>query len=233
MATVVVCKGSAQVCKIRVARLDSTCATPAGPNNASISSGIIRVASTPEYSAGEDFEQKNGCGVICVLLKTCDQLKRVNLAMELCLRDPSMIELLTGATVYSITGATDTEIMGFSRRGVGTACPDSVSVEIWTKAITTTSCPPIVAGTNYSEATWWRVIYPKATFTLGDMTFANEIATLQLSGYGEANPNFLDGPFNDVPAGITLDPTSPEHSFLDLVGPPAGDCAYVTVPAQP
>lgn len=233
MATTAVCKGSAQLCKIRIARLDATCAFVEGANQAATTSAIIRINSTPDYAPGDDFEMKNGCGILCVTLKTCDQLKRVNLALELCLRDPAMIELLTGATVYSITDGPDTQIMGYSRRGVGATCPDSISVEIWTKAVTVQNvCVPAVVGSNYLEAQWWRTVYPKATFTLGDVNYANELATLSLAGFGDSNPNFLNGPFNDVPVGITLDPTSPEHSFLDLVGPPAGECGYLTVPVQ-
>jgi len=225
------CKGSAQVCAIRVSRLLPTCAFAEGPNQSAASSAIIRMNATPEYSAGDDFELKNGCGNLCVTLKVCDQLKRMNLDLELCLRDPTMIELLTGATTYT----DGTDIIGYSRRGIGKSCPDSVSVEIWTKAVTTqNSCPPIIApAASYADAQWWRIVWPKATFTLGDVSFANEVATLKLTGFGEANPNFLNGPFNDVdPLILPLDPDSPEHMFLDQVGPPTLGCGYNTVPAQ-
>lgn len=227
----VICRGSAQLCKIRVARLNSLCTHVPGPNNAAASSAIIRINSSPEYTAGDDFEMKNGCGTLCVTLKTCDQLKRMALQLELCLRDPAMIELLTGATTYT----DGTDIIGYSRRGVGATCPDNVSVEVWTKAVTTqNNCLPIVTpATSFQDAQWWRVIWPKATFTLGDVAFANEVATISLTGFAEANPNFLDGPFNDVPGGVVLDPSSPEHMILDQVGPPADECGYLTTPAQP
>lgn len=195
------------------------------------SSAIIRIASSPEYSAGEDFEQKNGCGQICVSLKNCDQLKRVNLSLELCLRDPAMIELLTGAPVYVDAATPTPNIIGYSRRGIGAVCPPSVAVEIWTKAVTiNNTCPTVVSPIGSEEAQWWRIVWPKATFTLGDVSFANEIATIQLSGFAEANPNFAKGPYQDVPVSIALDNSSPEHYFLDMVGPPTLGCGYSATP---
>lgn len=215
------CFGSAQVCAIRVARLTSTCEFTPGATASVATSAIVRVAASPDYSAGEDFEMKNGCGQICVSMKNCDQLKRMNLQMELCTRDPSLVELLTGASL--ITDGSD--IIGYSRRGVGAACPTPVSIEIWTKAMTiNNTCPPASVD-DYSDARWWRVIWPKATFTLGDVNFANEIATLTLTGFAESNPNYDDW-FNDIPAAVTFDTSSPEHMFLDIAGPPTLACGY-------
>jgi hypothetical protein len=219
------CFGSAQVCAIRVARLNTDCTFVSGANNSVATSAIVRLASSPEYSPGEDFEMKNGCGQICVSMKNCDQLKRMNLGLELCTRDPALVELLSGASL--ITDGAD--IIGYSRRGIGSACPSPVSVEIWTKAMTiNNTCAPAVEG--YGDAKWWRVIWPKATFTLGDVAFANEVATLSLAGFAENNPNFTTGPFEDVPAGVTLDTSSPEHMFLDLIGPPTLACGYTAAP---
>lgn len=225
------CFGSAQVCAIRVARLNSACTFVEGANNAVATSAIVKVGSTPEYAQGEEFFMKNGCGQVCISSKVIDQIKRVNLSLELCTRDPALVELLSGASL--ITDSTD--IIGYSRRGIGAAAPDPVSVEIWTKAVSANNTCSATGVDSYASARWWRVIWPKATFTLGDVSFANEIATLTLSGFGESNPNFYDGPFNDVPTGITLDTTSPEHMFLDLVGPPTLACGYTTapVPVQP
>lgn len=226
----VICNfSSAQVCAIRVARLSAACEPVAGATNSVATSAIMRVAASPEYTQGQDFEMQDGCGRIAVSLRTCDQLKRMNLQLELVTRDPALIELMTGATL--IVDGTDT--IGWSRRGVGAACPSSVSVEVWTKtASVNNSCPPVAAGT-YADSQWWRTIWPKATFTLGDITYANEIATMSFSGYSENNPNFEDGPFNDVPVGaLPLDVTSPEHTFLDPTGPPSLVCGYTTVPSQ-
>jgi hypothetical protein len=224
-----ICKGTAKVCGIRVSRLSPTCACVAGVNNAVSTSAIVRIDSTPEYETGDDYTQKNGCGDICLSLKDCDQLKRMNLELELCVRDMELLELLTGAHLYSQTFApAAAQVAGYSRRGVGQSCPDPVSVEIWSKVIDNTgACSDVTDSTPL----YWRTIWPRATFTLGDVSFANEIATINLSGFAEPNPAFLDGCFNDVPAGVVLEPTSPEHYFLDAAGPPTLACGYIDVPS--
>lgn len=118
-------------------------------------------------------------------------------------------------------------VIGFARRGVGAADPDPVSVELWTKAIPTgTSGACAVAGTEE----WWRWVYPRATFTLGDVTHENGIGLVSLTGFADPNPNWGNGPFNDWPTSDTFDVDSPEHFILDASGPPAAACGYTTVP---
>lgn len=220
-----VCLGSARVCALRVTRLDSTCQIVKGANNAVSSTAIVRLVSSPEYETGDEFIQKNGCGDICLYVKNADKLKRMNLTMELCTRDMEMLEMLTGASLY--TGAAG--VIGLSRRGVGADDPDPVSLELWTKAIpsgTSGACAAVGAG-----ASWWRWVYPRATFTLGDVTHENGIGLVSLSGFADPNPYWVNGPFNDWPANQILDQESPEHFVLDTVGPPTTQCGYITVPS--
>jgi hypothetical protein len=140
-----------------------------------------------------------------------------------------LLELLTGAHLYTQTFApAAAQVAGYSRRGVGQACPDPVSVEIWSKVIDNTGA---CSATDDTTPLYWRTIWPRATFTLGDVSFANEIATISLTGFAEPNPAFTSGCFDDVPTEITLEPTSPEHYFLDAAGPPALACGYIEVPA--
>jgi hypothetical protein len=219
-----VCLGSARVCALRVTRLDSTCQIVKGANNAVASTAIVRLVSSPEYETGDEFIQKNGCGDICLYVKNADKLKRMNLTMELCTRDMELLELLTGASLYTDGG----EVVGLARRGVGATDPDPVSLELWTKAIpsgTSGACADPNAG-----ASWWRWVYPRATFTLGDVTHENGIGLVSLTGFADPNPYWVNGPFNDWPADGYLDQESPEHFVLDSVGPPAGQCGYISVP---
>lgn len=219
-----VCLGSARVCALRVTRLDANCNIVKGANNAVASSAIVRLQSSPEYETGDEFLQKNGCGDICLYIKALDKLKRMNLQMDLCTRDMELIELLTGASLYTIDGA----VSGLSRRGIGEADPDRVSVELWTKAIPTGQSGACTQGNG---ATWWRWVYPAATFTLGDVTHENGIGLVTLSGFADPNPNWYNGPFNDWPADEAFDINSPEHFILDSDGPPATTCGYITVPS--
>jgi hypothetical protein len=219
-----VCLGSARVCALRVVRLDSNCSIVKGANNAVVSTAIVRLQATPEYDTGDEFIQKNGCGDICLYIKNLDKLKRMNLTLDLCTRDMELIELLTGASLYTDAG----DVIGVARRGIGASDPDPVSLELWTKAIPSGqsgACPLPGAG-----AAWWRWVYPRATFTIGDVTHENGIGLLSLSGFADPNPYWTNGPFNDWPADELLDPESPEHFVLDSVGPPTAQCGYISVP---
>lgn len=217
-----ICLGSARVCALRVSRLSSTCACVAGATNAVVSSAIVRLQASPEYETGDEFVQKNGCGDIVINIKDADRLKRINLTMELATRDMSLLELLTGGTVYT----EGSDIVGFARRGVGASAPDPVAMELWTKAVSS-------SGNCVTEAAaWWRWTYPKATFTLGDVSHENGIGLVQLTGTAEANPNYGNGCFDDWPVTDEIDPTSPEHFVFDPDGPPTAQCGYIAVPVQ-
>lgn len=219
-----VCLGSARVCAIRATRLDANCSIVKGANNAVVSSAIVRLQSSPEYETGDEFIQKNGCGDICLYVKNADKLKRMNLQMDLCTRDMELLEILTGGSLYTTAGVTS----GFRRRGVGASDPNPASVELWTKAIPTGksgACADPNAG-----ASWWRWVYPRATFTIGDVTHENGIGLVSLTGFADPNPYWTNGPFNDWPATQLLDSTSPEHFVLDSVGPPTTGCGYISVP---
>lgn len=218
-----VCLGSARVCALRVSRLDDICSCVVGEDNAVVSSAIVRLQASPEYETGDEFIQKDGCGNIVINIKDVDRLKRINLTMELATRDIALLEILTGGTVYANE---EGDIIGFARRGIGAEANDPVAMELWTRAVG-------ASGTCAVEtAAWWRWTYPKATFTLGDVTHENGIGLVQLTGFSEANPNFGNGCFDDWPSVDEIDPDSPEHFVLDEQGPPQAQCGYIPVPVQ-
>lgn len=219
-----VCFSSAKLCVLRVSRLDASCGCVYGNYNGAITSGIVRLDASPEYITGQEYVLQNGCGDICVNFRDCDRLKRINLQMELCTRDMELLEILTGGSIYTQTIDEQTVTTGFYRRGIGASCPSPVALEIWTRAVDNSgTCPD-----DTNAFSWWHIVYPKATFTLGDSTFENGVATVKLTGYAEANSNFGTGCWDDFPASV--DVTSPEYFFLESTNPPATSCGYVTVP---
>jgi len=131
------------------------------------------------------------------------------------------------ASGVSITVTPVTTNVGIARRGIGLGNPPFVSLEIWTTSIDDAG----VCSTGGNPG-WFRVIYPRATFTLGDSTFENGVAVVSLSGFGTQNPLWGNGPFNDYPASGTLPANTPEAILLDSAGPPALANGYTTVPAQ-
>lgn len=219
--------GSAKACALRVARLGTDCAPVVGATNGVATSAIIRLAATANVEAGEVYQLKNGCGSIAVRSRESDKLTDMGLTLDLATRDFELIELLTGATLL-LNAATPVKNIGIARRGVGATNPSFVSLEVWTQSIDDGGVCA-VGGVNPG---WFRVIYPRATFTLGDTTVENGVATVSLTGFGTQNPQWGNGPWNDYPATGTLPTTVAEAIILDAAGPPVLQNGYIAVPAQ-
>lgn len=204
------CLSSAQVCRIRAARIDN-CDFTTGPTATVIADCVVKVSADPEYETGEDLVMKDGCGKICATLKVCDQLKRMNVTIELATRNLPLLEILTGGRLLSADG---TNFTGFARRAIGQPCPPKVSLEIWTRAID--------AGGNCAVTEqWFRTALPNASLTLGGFSFENAIATTTLTGFVEALPNWNRGPADDWPDPTGLGDKEVEAFILDPLGPPA------------
>jgi hypothetical protein len=170
-----------------------------------------------------------------ISVKDNDKLKRMNLTMELATRDFELLEIMTGATLLVSGGTT----FGVSRRGTSVETPNPVSVEIWTKVATSSgSC--VATGSGQ----WFRNVYPKVVWTLGDTDFGNSIATVKMTGVAEGNPNWgANGPYNDwyytaipndTPEAWVLDSYYSSPATVSGSGGvlPAALGGYLTVPAQ-
>lgn len=203
-------KGSIKVCTIRATRLDAnTCAFayapggdpsdvssyPGGGTDVAITDAIVSLTSSAEYEAGQEYIGKNGCGVIQISVKESDSLKRVNLQANFITRDLEFLELVSGADLFTGVGAASASTVGMTRRAVGAAEPDPVSLEVWTRAADQSGeC----AGAT--SASWWRWVWPKTKFTLGDVNLDNNVGEIQVTGFSEPNPNWDLGPNDDWPA---------------------------------
>jgi len=242
--------GSAKACALRVARLAPDCAPATGASNGVATSAIIRLAATPNTESGEVYQLKDAAGKNLFYKKKPDRLLDMGLSLDLATRDFELIEMLTGSQL--ITDG-DGRNIGIARRGADLGDAPFISVEIWTSSIDGNSVCAEVLDTLGTEAGeiltgengdllgdpgvginpgWFRVIYPKATFTLGDSTFENGVAIVSLSGFATQNPLWGNGPFNDYPGIGTgvLPGNSPEIILLDSIGPPALSDGYITVP---
>lgn len=219
--------GSAKACALRVARLAADCTTPTGPTNGVATSAIIRLAASPTAEAGETYQLKNGCGNVAVRLREADKLTEMSISLDLATRDFELIELLTGAALI-VNNAAVPQNIGFARRGIGTPAAGFVSLEVWSQSIDEGGACVAAA----SNPGWYRLIYPRCTFTLGDTTIENGVAVVSLTGFGTQNPMWLNGPWNDYPSPGTLPTNVAEATILQSGGPPALSNGYIAVPVQ-
>lgn len=217
------CGAHLKPCAIRATRLDENCQFVTGPNNSVTTSALIRLEITPDIEEGEEITQRNGCGEICVTTKDKDEIKRLDAELELCLRDPELIEILTGnPLVLDEEGDT---IGGCMRLGQVNCY--GAFLEIWVKVVGKTGkCQATEDGETIN---WARYIYPCARFTLGGNTFENGLNNLELTGTIEAIPFPLDGPFSDWPGADDLTGDDLECWAYDAEGPPEVGCGYSAI----
>lgn len=205
------------VCSLRVARLTSTGAPEVGANNLYVSDALVTLTITPNISEGDEFEVKNGCGEVCVNVKDCDRLKRLDLTMGLCYPDPELLELLVGGSNVLTSG--DAVGYAFPQLGSG-ACPDGVSVEFWSKRYD-------VAGAADSTFPYEHYVMPRTFWQHSARTFENGPVSVELVGFATENDNWFDGPENDWPVASTRVLQSLPTNTL-----PTPSCGYETLVAS-
>jgi hypothetical protein len=201
--------GSVQVCRARVARLDTNGVPLPGAGNLFVSDFLMTVSSEPEVTEGEDIELQNGCGDNDVVYKDEDRIKRFNIEVSWTKPDPVLHALLTGGDVLSDAG----EALGFAAPELGRGVGRRVSFEAWSKHI--------LDGEQHPEFPWIRWVWPRTYFTLGTRELANAALENPLTGYGVQNPNFYDGPANDIPADYLSMSHRAFYWFYDEVIPEA------------
>lgn len=211
---------SVQACRLRVSRLAAGGAPEVGADNAVVTDALIQIVASPTVSTGDAFEQKNGCGSICVTVTNRDSLTGVDLTMELCELDGELLELMTGASLITVGGVT----IGVNDPDENTD-PDRVVVEAWTKAWDGTE----QATDDAADAMYWHWVWKSTTWVMGQHTLENGILRIPLTGKGIKNSNIGNGPFNDWPADLSGG--GAEAKFLDTEIP-AAVTGYLAVPAQ-
>jgi len=182
------CAGSVHALRLRIARLEPSGVPLPGPDNLLVTDALVRIAGTPVITEGDDFEQKNGSGVVCVAYKAPDSLKRVDLAMQICTPDPRIHEMLVGGEVIIEGG----EVIGYAYPEVGEeANPNGVSVEAWSRAV--------VDGAQAAVRPFWRHVFPRTKWVPSARTLENAVMVPEFNGFSEQNDGWFDGPANDWP----------------------------------
>lgn len=203
-------------CSLRVTRLETDGSPAVGANNMYVSDALATIAIASNIEEGDEFVVKNGCGELCVNVKACDQLKRLDLTMGLCYPDPELLELLLEGSKLNTDGAA----VGFAYPSLGeTGCTDGVSVEWWSKRYD-------VGGSLDSTYPYEHYIAPKTFWVPTNRNFENGPVTVELTGFAIENDNWGNGPENDYHG--TSDRSLQSLPEADL---PTPTCGYQTVGA--
>lgn len=178
---------SVQGLALRVTKLDAAGAPLVGTDNAWVTGQFMTMSFTPEYTEGDEIEEKNAAGEVCVYFKMPDVLKRVTFELAICNPEPELYEMLVGGTVLENAG----EAVGYAAPATGVeATPNGVSLEVWSRAI--------VAGKPAAVNPYFRWVFPYTQMRLtGDRTLENGMMANTFEGWGVGNDAWGDGPVGD------------------------------------
>lgn len=197
---------------LRLTRLDALGDPLVGACSSIVTEGFITVTAEPEIEAGEEYQQKNAFGDLCISEKDADRTKWVNLTMELCEVNPDILDLVGGGSPILDAGDVDTIGASF---GVDNNLA-GFAAEVWTKQAN--------AGQAAGTPEWGYFCFPYCINGALDGGVTIENGTLSISLKGEAQQAVAEwgvNPYADNP-------------LLTTAGMPVGDYwAVVRTTVQP
>lgn len=203
---------------LRVTRLGADGKPLVGEKNSYVTSAYMKFGFTPEYTAGDEIEEKSANGNVCVYYQGEDVMKRVTFSLSLCNPDPDLTQMLAGGTL--LLPETGTETIGYAAPIAGTeGTPNGVALEVWSHAI--------IGGRKAPTNQFWRWVFPfaKMKFT-GERAMENGRMGNEFEGYGLGNTDFGTGPVQDW----TYSSESP-FQFVRTATAPTGIEGYAAVTA--
>lgn len=211
---------SVQGVALRVSKLGPTGAPLVGAKNCYTTSAFMRFGFTPEYTAGDEVEEKAADGTVCVYYQSPDVLKRVTFSLAICDPSPELTEILIGGTIL-LDGGSGTDPIGYASplQGVDST-PNGVGIEVFSRAVTN--------GKQAGVLPFWQWVFPYAKMKLtGDRVLENGLMANEFEGWGVGNAEYGDGP---VAGGWEFPTTSP-YQFARTATAPVGINDYVAVVA--
>lgn len=206
-----------QAFRMRVTKLNANGVPSNGANMSYVSSALVVMSTSPVYVDGEDFQEKNGEGVVCVDFQGPATFRRVDFEITLCTPDPYLMEMLSGGVALTSGAA-----VGFGYPALGVIDPTNVSIELWTKRVNEGNLDD-----TYPYG-WW--VLPRCKdMRIGQKQFGNNAVKPVISGKATENANWFDGPLNNWPVA-----SDRVVQYLPCAASkvPTASNAYVTVAAS-
>lgn len=216
--------------RIRVTRLDDCGNVPGSAVDDSFiaTDGFISVNITAETEDGAEIITKKANGMFCVNEKQANSLKRLNLEVEFCGVNPSLLAMMTNAEEYLGDGS---DVNGITV-AEGTISK-KFAFELWT-GISGGACAPGAEASGY-------LLLPFVNAGLvGDLTIdgENSVSFMMTGGYTKGGNAWGVGPFDVIgavpgPLPTALDPL--DHLLLvdTSVAPPPDACDPQPMPTIP
>lgn len=176
---------SVQGVALRVCKLGADGKPLVGPKTSIVTDAFMRFGFTPEYTAGEEIEEKGANGNVCIYYQAPDVLKRVTFSLAICNPSPELHEMLIGGNILLPESGTDA--IGYAAPATGIdSTPNGVAFEIFSRAI--------VAGRPAAVNPYWRWVFPYAKMKLtGDRVLENGAMANEFEGWGVGNIQYGKG----------------------------------------
>lgn len=181
------CIPQLHICALRVSELESDGVPLPGAGNLMTVNSIVELTITPNVVAGDEVQEKNGCGAICLDYIGDDSVTRYDIGIKVCDRNPYVLAALGRGDVLTNSG-----IHGYAVPPLGSIPSDKVSIEFWAKRI-----DDGLLHADYPYA-WW--VLPLVTnLREGDITKNSGSDLPSFVGRAYENANWYNGPLNDWP----------------------------------
>lgn len=214
------CANLLQVHHARVVRLDDVGDPLVGVDSLYEHSRPITFGYTETRPDRVRIEQQDGAGETCGLFQGPPRAaETIELTLDLCKLDAELMELLLGgATIQN--GAYGS--VGYLAATSSDINVDGVALEVWSIAWNGNT-----RLTYLGQPAWYRHVFPKTTWQLGQVTMANDaFSTIPLTGVGEINPQWGTGLTTDpFPTSVASHP----YAWVLDDSIPTGECGYQEV----
>lgn len=216
-----ICPGSVHICKARFSRLNSDGTFKAGANSHVVTDAIMSVDFTPTVESGDDKKVVSGCDCIPLRYRGFDKLMGFELKFQLTALNPSLNELLLGASLLVDTSTIPVPVGNVwpNQISCATTPQPPVACEFWTDAwINDRQVDP--------PSRYIRWVFPMAFFQLDASKLENDFFLPAFTGWTRQNPNWVNV-YGDWPAGIAGSFVGGAY-FWDTTQP-ASSCSYSTL----
>lgn len=168
------CWNSIRSCTARFTKVDACGRPVTGAGSVVTTDGYISIAYKMNLSEGDEIEQKNACGQLCISDKARDQVKWVDLEIAFCGVNPDAVNLMTGFPVVKDYAGDN---VGFDIETMSNRSVSGFALEAWTEIPDASPCAPGAFGQwGYFLAPW------AGNGMIGDFTLENGAATFTFMG---------------------------------------------------
>lgn len=184
------CLPQVHAVRMRVCDLDTNGVPLPGPDSQYVTSALTTLTLDPQIRDGDEIEEPNGAGDICVSYQGDPALKWLTATFAICTPDPYLEAKLGRGAVLDMGPGVPA---GGAYPEIGPIVGGAVSIELWSRRVNNGDMDP-----DYPYA-WWAI--PKVVqLRPQSREFGNASQKPSFVGRVLENHNWFDGPSNTWPA---------------------------------